>query len=251
MRQSDLVTIVTPSYNSSKFIGETIESAIVQTYTEWEMIIVDDCSTDNSIDIVNEYQNKDSRIKLIQLAKNSGPALARNRAIEEARGRYISFLDSDDLWSPEKLAKQISFINDEDVALSYTGYQKIDEKGTPMGYVHVPLKVNYNKILRSNYIACSTAIYDVVKLGKVYMPDILKRQDHGLWLKILRTGCEAHGIDEPLGYYRVRSASISSNKMIAAKYQWKLYREVEELSFFHSIYYFLHYAYKGFLKYIN
>lgn len=246
---NDLVSIITPSYNSAHFITKTIESVIEQTYQEWEIIIVDDCSTDNSIDIVKEYQTKDSRVKLIQLARNSGPAVARNKAIEEARGRYIAFLDSDDIWFSQKLEKQIPFMKEKDAVLSYTSYQKIEEDGTPRGTVKVPVSVNYKKMLNSNYIPCSTAVLDSYKLGKVLMPNILKRQDYGLWLKILKMGHIAYGINEPLAYYRVRRCSVSSNKLIAAKYQWKVYREVEKLDIFNSAYHFMKYAYIGLRKY--
>ena len=245
-----LVSIITPSYNSSKFISTTIESVLEQTYQNWEMIIVDDLSPDNSIAIVKKYLPKDNRIKFLKLEKNSGPAIARNYAIKEAKGRYIAFLDSDDLWHKDKLSKQITFMQKNDIALSYTGYYQIEENsGEIMDQVSIHQKVNYNELLKQNIIGCLTAIYDTKKIGKVYMPNILRRQDFGLWLKILKKVPYAHGIDEPLAYYRIRSSSVSSNKILASKYNWKLYTGVEKLPLYKAIYYFGWYTYKSILKY--
>lgn len=246
----DLVSIITPSYNSEKYIQETIESVIAQSYDTWEMIIVDDVSDDNSNMIIEEYMKQDSRVKLITLEKNSGPAVARNRAIGEARGRYIAFLDTDDLWVPQKLEKQISFMQEHDLALSYTAYYQIEESsGEIIDQISVSKKVNYGELLKQNIIGCLTAIYDTKKIGKVYMPNILRRQDFGLWLKILKKIPYAYGIDEPLAYYRIRSSSVSSNKILASKYNWKLYREVEKLPLYKAIYYFGWYTFKSILKY--
>ena len=246
----DLVSIITPSYNALKFIPTTIESVLYQTYQHWEMIIVDDVSSDNSNDVIADYMNKDSRIRLIKLEKNSGPAIARNHAIKEAKGRYIAFLDSDDLWHPDKLFKQISFMHLNDVALSYSGYFRIEEKNEKViDQIHVPVRVDYNELLKQNIIGCLTAIYDTHHIGKIYMPDILRRQDFGLWLKILKKVPYAYGLDEPLAYYRIRTSSVSSNKILASKYNWKLYREVEKLPLYKAIYYFGWYTYRSILKY--
>lgn len=244
-----LLSIITPSYKSERFISQTIESVLAQTYKNWEMIIVDDVSPDNSNEIIEEYIKKDSRIKLIKLEKNSGPAVARNRAIEEAQGRYIAFLDADDLWHPEKLEKQLAFMNDNDLAFTYSSYDLMDEDGNDLGSFMTKEKIIYSEMLKTCSVGCLTAIYDTKKLGKVYMPNILKRQDYGLWLKILREIDTTKGILEPLGTYRILKNSVSSNKKNAAKYQWKIYREVEKLSFVKSIYYFVQYAYYGVMKY--
>ncbi len=249
MRMNNLVSIITPSYNSSRFIAQTIESVISQAYKNWEMIIIDDCSPDNSNEIIKEYIKKDSRIKLIKLEKNSGPAVARNRAIQEAKGRYIAFLDADDLWYPEKLDKQIKFMNENNLSFTYCAYKLIDDEYNNLGIFIPPEKVSYNSILKTNSIGCLTAIYDAKILGKVYMPNILKRQDYGLWLKILKQINTTKGILEPLAIYRLRKNSVSSNKLKAAKFQWKIYREVEQLSLTESIYYFIHYALNGIKKY--
>jgi len=248
---NDLVSIITPSYNSEKFISQTIESVLSQTYKNWEMIIVDDCSTDKSREIIEEYTRKDNRIKLIKLDKNRGPAIARNRAIEEAKGRYIAFLDADDLWLPNKLEKQINFMKENNLEFTYSGYMLIDEENNVLGEFIPPKEVTYYSILKTNPIGCLTAIYDTKKLGKIYMPNIIKRQDYGLWLKILKKIKSTKGICETLAVYRIRRNSVSSNKLEAAKYQWKIYREVEQLNLVKSIYYFIHYAYYGFKKYRN
>ena len=244
-----MVSIITPSFKSERFIAQTIESVQAQTYSNWEMIIVDDCSPDNSNDIIETYLQKDERIKLIKLEKNSGPAIARNRAIEEAKGRYIAFLDADDLWASNKLAKQISFMKEKNLAFTYSSYNLIDEDGNDLGYFETKAHIEYNTLLKTNIIGCLTAIYDTEKLGKVYMPNILKRQDYGLWLKILKKVGKTEGILEPLATYRILNNSVSSNKLKASLYQWKIYREVEKLGVFQSIYYFLQYAYFGFRKY--
>jgi len=245
----NLVSIITPSYNSLRFISQTIESVLSQTYKNWEMIIVDDVSPDNSNEIIEEYIKKDSRIKLIKLEKNSGPAVARNRAIEEAKGRYIAFLDADDLWHPNKLEKQIAFMNENNLSFTYSSYELIDEEGNDLGSFKTKEKITYSEMLKTSSVGCLTAIYDTEKLGKVYMPLILKRQDYGLWLKLLKDIDTTKGILEPLGTYRILKNSVSSNKINAAKYQWKIYREVEKLSLVKSTYYFIQYAYYGLKKY--
>ncbi len=244
------VSIIMPSYRSEVFLPMALDSVLSQTFKEWELIVVDDCSPDYSNKIIKEYMKRSSKIKLIQLENNSGPAVARNRAIEAARGRYIAFLDSDDLWHHKKLEKQIDFMQSHNIALSYTSYYKIgEESGGIIGEVKAIRRVNYGELLKQNVIGCSTAIYDAEKLGKTYMPNILKRQDFALWLKILKKISYAYGLDESLTHYRVRSTSVSSNKVFAAKYTWKLYREVEKLPIYKAIYYFIWYACKSILKY--
>lgn len=242
------VSVICPSYNSSPYIRGTLESLQAQTFENWEMLIVDDCSTDNSVEIIQEFAKRDDRIKLIKLEKNSGAAVARNKAIEVAQGRYIAFLDSDDLWLPNKLEKQIEFMQQNSVPFSYSAYQQIDEAGNFLKEMSVPKKVSYHDILKSNSIGCLTAIYDTDYFGKVYMPLIRKRQDLGLWLKLLEMSDYAYGLQENLAQYRVHSNSISANKLSAANYQWQLYREVLGFNFFKSTYYFMHYAVKGFIK---
>ena len=247
---NNLVSIITPSYNSEQFIGKTIDSALSQTYQNWEMIIVDDCSPDKSNRIIEQYINKDNRIKLIKLEENSGPAIARNRAIEEAKGRYIAFLDSDDYWDKNKLSKQLNFMKEKNCELSFTAYVSIDElTGETLRYIEVPPCVDYKTLLKQNIMGCLTVIYDTKRLGKVMMPNIVKRQDYALWLKMLKRVPCAYGLDESLAYYRVRDFSVSSNKIIASKYHWKVLRDIEKLPLHKAIYYFGWYTYKSFLKY--
>ena len=244
------VSIVTPLYNAATFIAQAIESVQSQTFKKWEMIIVDDCSTDDSAKIVKEMAADDVRIRLIRLDKNSGPAVARNRGIEEANGRYIAFLDSDDRWLPDKLQKQLAFMNEKGAVLSFSGYYIIDEEsGERIKKIEVPQKVDYHELLKQNVIGCLTAIYDTKQVGRLYMPEIRKRQDFGLWLRILKMTPYAYAINEPLAEYRVRKRSLSSNKIKASLYNWKLYTEVEKLPWYKAAYYFGWYTYRSFLKY--
>ncbi len=246
----DLVSVITPLYNCEPYAAETIASVLKQSYEEWEMIIVDDCSTDRSAEVVENIAAKEPRIRLLRLERNMGPAVARNRAIREARGRYIAFLDGDDIWSEKKLERQIAFMEERDVALSYTGYYRIDEiSGETIDRIEVPETVDYKELLKQNIIGCLTAVYDTEKLGRVYMPEIRKRQDFGLWLAILKRIPYACGLNEPLAYYRIRSASVSSNKILSSAYNWKLYREVEKLPWYKAVYYFGWYTYRSLRKY--
>jgi glycosyltransferase involved in cell wall biosynthesis len=248
--KNDLVSIITANYNCENFIDDTIKSVLKQTYKNWEMIIVDDLSTDNSIKIIENYIKEDNRIKLIKLKENSGAAVARNRAIEEAKGRYIAFLDSDDLWEKTKLEKQLAFMQENSYDFTYTNYNLVDESNSRYGNTFKAKKESsYHDLLKTCSIGCLTVIYDTENLGKVTMPLILKRQDYGLWLKILKKIDKAYCLDESLAVYRTRQNSISSNKLKASQYQWKIYREVEKLNIFRSIYYFLYYAYNGLKKY--
>lgn len=242
------VSIITPSYNSCFFIEKTIQSVINQTYLDWELIIIDDCSPDNSVEVISKYVEQDERIKLIVLEKNSGAAVARNQGIEEANGRFIAFLDSDDSWHPEKLSKQVKFMLENDYAFTYTAYHKVDENGIYLSPVNIPLKTSYNELLKTCVIGCLTAMYDTKKLGKVYFPLIRKRQDFALWLKVLKVEAYAYGLNEDLANYTVRSDSISANKFKAAQYNWHLYRNIEKLSILKSLYYFSHYMIKGILR---
>ena len=244
------VSIITPTYNSSKYISEAVESVLAQSYAAWEMIIVDDCSSDKTYDIIQRYACRDNRIKVFRLPQNSGPAAARNLAMDKAQGRYIAFLDSDDLWVSDKLERQLEFMKEKGAAFTYTAYEKMDESGDTRGrIVHVPDQTDYKGLLSASVIGCLTVIYDTNVTGKVFMPNLPKRQDHGLWLKILKMGHIAYGLNEPLAYLRIREGSISSNKVMAATYVWKLYRDVEGLSFLESSYHFINYAARAFFKY--
>jgi glycosyltransferase involved in cell wall biosynthesis len=244
---SILVSIITPSYNSIKFIEETILSVLAQSYEEWEMIIVDDVSTDGSDKIVEEYAKKDSRIKFIRLARNSGASKARNRAIEEATGRYIAFLDSDDTWNPNKLEKQVEFLQKNNLALTYSAYDTMDENSSYVNRRSVKESITYADMLKSNHIGNLTGVYDVKFFGKVYMKEI-GHEDYVLWLTLLKKVKEAKGINEPLANYRILSNSLSSNKLKVLKWQWYIYREVEKLNIFQSSYYFIWYIFYALKK---
>lgn len=242
------VSVIMPVYNGEKFISQSIESVISQTFSNWELIIIDDCSIDNTPSLLENLSRRENKIRVISLKERVGPSKARNIGIKEARGKYIAFLDSDDLWLPEKLQKQIDFMEKNDLAFTYSSYYLIDEDGNSLGEFIVKEIITYKDLLKTNSIGCLTAIYDTEKLGKMYMPDI-KHEDYALWLSILRKIGFTKGIQEPLAIYRIRSNSVSSNKLKSVSYQWKIYRKVEKLSFFVSLYYFVHYIYFGLKKY--
>lgn len=182
-----LVSVITPNYNGEKFIIDTIKSVKSQTYTNWEMIIVDDNSKDNSISLIENFIKDDLRIKLIKNTSNLGAAVSRNIAIEKAKGRFIAFLDGDDIWKSIKLEEQLKFMMENKYPFTYSYYDQITEDGDFIRNVtDIALKINYNKLLSKNIIGCLTAIYDTTYFGKVYMPLIRKRQDFGLWLELLK-----------------------------------------------------------------
>lgn len=238
--EENKISIITPLYNGEKYIEETILSVIKQTYNNWEMLIVDDCSSDNSPNIVKKYVEQDKRIKHIRLEKNSGAAIARNKAIEIAEGEYIAFLDSDDLWKKEKLEKQINFMKENNYAISFTEYEEINENGKKLNIlIKSPQKpVTYRSYLLTNPIGCLTGMYSVKKLGKVYMPLLKNREDTGFWLNILKKDV-AYSLKENLADYRVRKGSLSFNKFSLIKFHWNLYREVEKLSLIESLFYLM------------
>lgn len=242
------VSIITPLHNAEAYIAKTIDSVIAQSFDDWEMIIVDDMSTDRSCEVVTTYCQKDNRVRLIRLTENSGAAVARNTAVTAARGRYIAFLDSDDLWKTEKLNQQIRFMQEHDYPFSFSAYERINEEDEVVGFVGVPDRVSYQQMLKTSVIGCLTAIYDTVYFGKVSIPLIRKRQDYALWLKLLKETEFAYGIKEPLAFYRVRADSISSNKLNTSTFNWRVYRDIEKLSFISSCYYFCHYAFRGVLR---
>ncbi len=249
MPNIDLVSIITPTYNSAATIAATIASVLNQTYRNWELLIVDDGSSDNTMDIVKEYQKQDSRIVLFRLEHNSGAAVARNTAIRQAKGRYIAFLDSDDKWMEDKLTQQISFMKANKADLSFTAYEKVNENFEHIEYMGAFRQINYSQLLKFNVIGCLTAVYDTKYIGKVYMPEIRTRQDYGLWLDILKNNTVvAYGLNEVLATYSVRSDSISSNKKKAAFNTFKLYRDIEKLGNVKSAYYFCQYAVRGLIR---
>lgn len=225
-----LVSIITPSYNSADYIAETIETILAQTYTNWELLITDDCSSDKTCEIVYEYCSKDSRIKFFQLDKNSGAGVARNNSIKEAKGRFIAFCDSDDCWYPTKLEKQLEFMVKNGYEFTCTSYDCCNENNEIVGFVSCKKKITYLSLLKDNSIGCLTSMYDISRIGKIYMPTIRKRQDWGLWLAIIKKTKYVYGLQEPFAKYRIRSNSISSNKLAMLKYNYRLYKEVEGFS---------------------
>ena len=223
----DLVSIIMPSYNTAKFIEETIDSVLSQTYTNWELIIVDDCSTDNTDEVVARYT--DPRIIYIKNEKNSGAAVSRNRALREAKGRWIAFLDSDDLWMPEKLEKQIRFMEENRYFYSYTAYEEIDEASKPLGVrVTGPKRITKAGMFAYCWPGCLTVMYDANVVGLIQIADIKKNNDYAMWLKAIQKA-ECYLLDETLGRYRKRAGSISRHsytKLI--KWHYKLFREAEQ-----------------------
>ena len=250
---NDLVSIVTPIYNSDKYIKTAIDSVQAQTYQNWELILIDDFSQDDTLNILEDIIKNDPRIKLIMLNSNCGSAYARNKGIELAKGRYLAFLDSDDIWRSEKLDKQITFMKKGAYSFSFTSYNKINDKGDGIGPVLIKKSViQYSDLLYTNSIGCLTVILDLKILGgKRYMPLINMRNDYALWLSLLRDGDKAHGMIDVLADYRCRKSSLSSNKLQVIKYQWKIYRFYQNLGIIKSIYYMMYYAYYGFRKNIN
>lgn len=231
----DLISIITPTYNCGKFIEDTIKSVVKQTYQNWEMIIVDDCSSDNTKEIVEKYTSQDNRIKYYVLQENSGAAVARTKAMELSSGSYMAFLDSDDLWPENKLESQLNFMKENNYAFTCTDYEQIDEKNNHLNKViKTKEKTNYNGVLLSCPIGNSTVMYNVEKLGKFEVPNIRKRNDDALWLQILKKEKYVYGMPNVLMQYRVRNNSISSNKVDLIKYHWYLYREIENLSILRS-----------------
>lgn len=244
-----LVSIITPAYNAAAYIAETIESVLNQTYTNWEMLIVNDCSKDNTAEIVESYAKKDKRINLINLKQNSGTAIARNAAIQNAKGRYIAFLDSDDLWKEEKLQKQIEFMQQNGYAFTFTSYEHFKEiKENTQNQVQIPKSLNYNQALKGNQIGCLTVMLDRKQIQNIHFTT-QRHEDYILWLNILKQGVTAHGIQESLALYRTgNSKSISGNKLQSALWTWKVYRESQKLSVVKSMYYMLFYVVNGVRK---
>ena len=224
---NELVSIITPTYNSAKFIEATIQSIKKQTYSHWELILIDDGSADNTIELIKKIAKEDTRIIYQQLKQNSGPAIARNTGIKRAKGDYLTFIDADDIWFPEFIETSINTIKTHNCPFVFASYKRLDEDLQPLypDFI-VPQKVTYTDILKSNSISCLTAFIHIKKLGKKYMPEIRKRQDMGLWLKYLKEIKFAYGIQKPLAIYRIRKNSLSRNKWALLKYQWDFYRKV-------------------------
>ena len=235
------VSIVTPVYNGEKTIAYTIESVLNQTFDNFEMIIVDDKSNDNTISIIKKYQALDKRIKLFTLEKKSGEASARNRAIKEANGKYVAFLDCDDLWLKDKLEQQINFMKKNNIYFSYTDYSYIDENGNSLGiYRKCPKKMSYFRMLLGNSVGCLTVIYNQNKVGKIEIPNISKRNDYAIWCKVLKKVGVGYKYNKIIANYRKSNNSLSSGKKVQLlKYHYEMHRKVNNmnicLSFFFTI----------------
>jgi len=247
----DLVTIVTPAYNAAAYLPATIQSILSQSYPHWELLIIDDCSTDATVKVATTFLG-DKRIRLLRQSSNQGAISARNRGISEARGRYVAFLDSDDLWRPSKLATQIDAMKRYGAALSFTSYRVFGSSDMVYGVHIVPKKVNYPDLLRTCSIGCSTVMYDVSQIGKQYFDPAAPpaREDYALWLKISRSFPKAafYGIQEVLMDYRKHEQGNSRNKLEMAKRQWYIYRNVEHIHILPSLYYFVNYMWHGMRK---
>lgn len=233
-----LVSVIMPTYNCEKYIAQSIDSVIAQTITDWEIQIVDDGSTDNTVEIIKPYLKNYSRIHYYKLLHNVGPAVARTEAIKRATGKYIAFLDSDDIWTPRKLEIQIEFMEKTGFPFSCTAYELLYENGAKQNLALFPPDViDYKKCIRlSNPMGNLTVMYNQELLGKFEVPNIKKRNDFALWLQILHKTKYCAGLSEVLGLYRVRENSVSSNKLKLTKYHWQLYRKIEKHNLLRSIY---------------
>lgn len=248
-KANDLVSVIMPMHNSARYLHESIKSVIAQTYKEWELLIIDDFSEDSSYAIAEEYVALDSRIHLLKNHDRKGmPSAPRNVGVQAATGRYIAFLDSDDLWFPQKLEQQLALFTDNRTAIVYSNYEKIDENGTREDrLVTAPPQATYRTLLCGNVIGNLTGIYDTHKVGKVSIQDI-HHEDYAMWLYILKQGYNAQNTGTTLAAYRVNRGSVSSNKLKAVTWQWHIYRKIEHLSLLRSVFYFVFYAFKAFIK---
>ena len=244
--EKGLVSIIMPTYNCGRFITETIESIQAQTYENWEIEIVDDCSKDDTKEIVAALMEKDPRIHYYCLPTNSGAAVARTESMKRARGEYMAFCDSDDLWMPDKLERQLAFMNENGYAFSCTAYEQIDEESKSLDRVIKTVKkTDYNRLLLDCPVGNSSVMYNVGMMGKFEVPNIRKRNDDALWLTMLKKEKYIWGMPDVLMRYRIRKNSISSNKLSVIKYHWILYREIEHLSVLRSVF---HIGFWCFLK---
>ena len=220
---NELVSVIMPSYNTSQYIAQSIQSVIDQTYKNWELIIVDDCSTDNTDEIIMSFD--DDRIRYFKNESNSGAAISRNRALQEAKGKWVAFLDSDDLWLPQKLEKQIDFMEKNEYKFTYTAYKEMTEKGIPNGvFVTGPKRINKRKMFNYCWLGCLTVMYDANCVGNIQIADLKKNNDYAMWLKCIKK-TECVFLNEDLSYYRLRNGSIShGSKWKLIKHHYLLYR---------------------------
>ena len=246
--EENKVSIIIPVYNAEKFIGKTIESVLNQTYKNWEILIFNDKSKDNSLKIIKKYSEKDKRIKVVDSKENVGVVAARNKLTEIATGEFIAFLDADDYWKQNKLEKQIKFMLRNNALISCTEYTRVTEDEKEINDIIIKEIITYEDMLKNNYLGCLTVIYNANKLGKRYFKEREKNEDYVLWLEIVKETKIIFGLKENLAFYRVLNNSRSSNKIKAAKDRWNVYRKIERLSLFKSIYYFLQYVIRALKK---
>ena len=242
----DLVSILMPVFNAASTLSESVVSVLAQSYRNWELLLVDDGSSDGSLDLARQFASDHRRIRVLSLGRNSGAAYARNFGLDHANGRYIAFLDADDLWHTDKLGHQIADMKKRSAALSFTGYERVDPNGAHLEQVHAPHEVQYGALLKRNVMGCLTVMYDSEILGKVPMPLLQRQHDFALWLQLVRQTGTAYGLDENLATYRVGEGTLSANKAKAAKDIWRIFRGQERLSLVAASWYFGHYAYFGF-----
>ncbi|GAA4876938.1 glycosyltransferase family 2 protein [Ferrimonas pelagia] len=247
-----LISIISPTYNSKKFIRETVKSIQGQTYKNWELLITDDCSTDDTWQILGELAEKDSRIKLEKSDVNQGAASSRNASLSRARGDYLAFIDADDIWDNRKLEKQIKFMHEAEIAFSFTSYEIMDENGNRTDKIidhSVPNSLGYKDMLMKRAtLGCSTVMINKNVVGEIRMPLIRTGQDYATWLNVLKSGHRAFCLPVPLTKYRIVSDSISRNKVKKAMRQWQIYREIEKIGLFKSAFYFCNYAYRATMR---
>ncbi len=244
-----LISILTPAYNAERFIAETLDSVLAQTHKNWEhLVVVDANSKDRTLQIVQEYAQKDSRIRCITSADALGAANNRNIGVKQSRGQFMAFVDSDDLWTPDKLEKQLSFMQERQIDFSFHTYRRISEQGERRGKVQcIPEVVDYVGLLSNNSIGCLTVMLRRSAFSEVHFSN-KGWEDMACWLGLLRSGSKAYGLKEPLAYYRIVNGSRSNNKLFSAGLRWDTYRKVEKLPFLQSSIYFLQYALSSCLK---
>ncbi|WP_037318214.1 glycosyltransferase family 2 protein [Salegentibacter sp. Hel_I_6] len=233
--ENPLVSVIMPAFNAEDFIETAVNSVISQTYSNWELFIIDDASTDATFSIAKKLAKEDFRIKILQNQKNSGTGISRNKGIKAAQGDFIAFLDTDDHWKPKKLEIQLEIMQEEEAAVCFSSYLQIDENGNSRNEIIEALPIlTYQKLLKSNYVGNLTGMYSVKKLGKIYAPEMRKRQDWALWLEAVEKGGPAIGIQRCLAKYRVRKSSISGNKLEMLKYNFNIYHKFLGFNFLKS-----------------
>lgn len=244
-----LVSIITPVYNASFFLRQAATSVLAQTYQDWEWLLVDDCSSDNSWELMQELAKEDYRIKIFRNTSNLKSGKTRNFAIEKASGRFIAFLDSDDMWHKDKLTTQVKFMEEKKCALSHTSFGYLNEIGHKIkSTFHVSNSVNYDHLLKRTEIGCSTVMYDTSILGKRYMSSHSRRQDYALWLSILKEGVLSYGIDSELSYYRITQEALSKkNKLILSHISFL--KETQGFNTIKALYYTAFWMINGFVRY--